>query len=390
MIPVKEVAAFGLATFGESINPGPTVAALVAARTRSRREAWGVVVGVALANIAWVIIVVLLKYFAGQLPPLPEAEPLLKAVAALILVFIATRASASAVITGTESYLLNNWSAPPPTAPVTGARSFADGAGRGFFVHLFNPLSFTYYLGAYSGTLAADPSLAIIFSVVAVCVDLLVYGVLASLPVERLLTPSPTAFAAQRVFALLASFAMLFLVAHVFAIDRGHDAPSELHGLRNLLMLLGFLAGAIWEAEIVAVRYGGTKNKLLWRGVLVWQSAFGAFAIMGAFLSVLLRIDPDSFGIDKSLIAAMAICSLVAAVATAALSYARARGEMLDEAESASNAGQTRNLTRTLSLNSSKFVFPALFAGFVLLFAFFVVSGFSYQANPSTPGALGR
>ena len=135
MIPVKEVVAFGFATFGESINPGPTLGALVAARTRSRREAWGVVVGVALANIAWVIIVILLKYFAGQLPPLPEAVPLLKAVAALILVFIATRASASAVITGTESYLLNNWSAPPPTAPVNGAQSFVGGAARGFFVH---------------------------------------------------------------------------------------------------------------------------------------------------------------------------------------------------------------------------------------------------------------
>ncbi len=390
MIPVKEVAAFALATFGESINPGPTVGALVSARIRSRREAWGVVVGVALANIAWVIIVVLLKSFASQLPPWPEAEPLLKAFAALILVFIATRASARAVITGTESYILNNWNEPKETTSVNGASSFADCVWRGFFVHLFNPLSLTYYFGAYSGTLANDPSLALIFSVVAVFVDLLVYGVLAYLPVERLMRPSPTAFAAQRVFALLASFAMLFLVAHVFAIERGHNAPSELHGLRNLLMLLGFLAGTIWEAEIVAVRYGGPKNKLLWRGVLVWQSAFGTFAIMGTFLSVLGRIDPDSIGIDKSLISAMAICSLVAAVATAALSYARARGEMLDEAEIASSAGQTRNLARTLWLNSPKFVFPALLAGLVLLFAFFVISGFSDQADPSAPRALGR
>jgi hypothetical protein len=327
MVPVNEIGAFALATLGESINPGPTLATLVSARTRSRHEAWGVVIGVAFANIAWVIIVVVLKYSVRQLPSLPEAEPTLKVFAALILVFMATRASASAVITGAESYLLNNWNAPLPTAPVGGAQSFAGGASQGFFVHLLNPLSFTYYLGAYSGTLAADPSLAIIFSVVAVCVDLLVYGVFAFLPVERLLTPSPLAFAIQRVSALLASFAMLFLVAHVFAIDRGHDAPSELHGLRNFFMLLGFLAGTIWEAEIVAVRYGGAKNKLLWRGVLVWQSAFGAFAIIGTFLSVLLRIDPASFGIAPPLIAVMAICSLVAAVATAALSYARARGK---------------------------------------------------------------
>lgn len=170
---------------------------------------------------------------------------------------------------------------------------------------------------------------------------------------------------------------MLFLVAHVFAIDRSQQAPGELSGLRDLLMLLGFLAGTIWEAENFALKYGKTKNKLLWRGVLVWQSGFGAIAIIGTILSVLVRIDPDSFGIDKSLISAMAICSLVAAVLTAALSYARARGEMLDEWQIESDAGHTQNLTRTLSLNGPRAVFPVLVFGFLLLFAFFVVSGFS-------------
>lgn len=119
MIPVKEVAAFAFATFGESINPGPTLAALVQARTRSWQEAWGVVIGVALANIVWVIIVVLLRSFASELPSWPEAEPLLKAFAALILVFIATRAAAWAAITGTETYILRNW-----TTPLAAATSY--------------------------------------------------------------------------------------------------------------------------------------------------------------------------------------------------------------------------------------------------------------------------
>jgi hypothetical protein len=377
---MKEIAAFAFATFGESVNPGPTLAALVSARTRSWQEAWGVVVGVALANIVWVVIVLLLKLFGNQLPPWPLAEPLLKAFAAGILIFIATRASVRAAITGIETYILGNLGAPPETAPPTDARFFAGGVGNGFFVHFFNPLSFTYYFGAYSGTLASDPSLALIFSVVAVLVDFLVYGVLASLTVGRLLRPSPTAFAVRRISALLASFAMLFLVAHVFAIDRSQHAPGELHGLRSLFMLLGFLVGAIWEAESVALRYGGTKNKLLWRGVLVWQSAFGTIAIIGTILSVLVRIDPDSFGTGKSQISAMAICLLVAAVATGALSYARARGELLDEAGIiAPNAGQTPNLARTLLLNKPKVVFPLLLVSQVLLFTFFIVSGFSDQ-----------
>jgi hypothetical protein len=376
MIPVNEVIAFAVATFGESINPGPTIGALVSARTRSRLEAWGVVAGVTLANIVWVIIVVLLKLFASQLPTLPEAETLLKAFAAFILVLMATRAAARAAITGIETYILRNWNTPPAKDPASDARPFAGGLRNGFIFHFFNLLSFTYYLGAYSATLASNPSLALIFSVVAVLVDFLVYGVLASLPIERL-TPSRMSFAAQRIFALLASLAMLFLVARVFAIDRSQQAPGELYGLRDLLMLLGFLAGTIGEAESFAVKYGKTKNKLLWRGILVWQSGFGAIAIIGTILSVLVRIDPDSFGIDKSLISAIAICSLVAAVVTAALSYARARGEMLDEAQIVSDAGQTQNLTRTLSFNGPKVVFPVLVFGFLLLFAFFVVSGFS-------------
>jgi threonine/homoserine/homoserine lactone efflux protein len=374
MIPFNQVVAFAVATFGESINPGPTLATLVLARTRSRREAWGVVAGVTLANILWVIIVVLLK--SSELPASPEAEPLLKAVAALILVLMATRTAVGAAITGIEMYILRDWGTPPTNDPAIGARPLADGVRNGFIFHFFNWLSVTYYLGAYSGTLASNPSLALVFSFVAVLVDFLVYGVLASLPLDRL-TPSRISFTAQRIFALLASFAMLFLVARVFAIDRSQQAPSELYGLRDLLMLLGFLAGTIWEAENFADKYGRTRNKLLWRGVLVWQSAFGAIAIIGTILSVLVRIDPDGFGIDKSRISAMAICSLVAAVATAALSYARARGEMLDEAQNASDEGRTQNLTQTLWLNSPKVVFPVLVIGLVLLFFFFVGSGFS-------------
>ena len=153
MIPVKEVAAFAFATFGESINPGPTLAALVQARTRSWQEAWGVVIGVALANIVWVIIVVLLRSFASELPSWPEAEPLLKAFAALILVFIATRAAAWPRSQELRLFL-RNWTTPLAAAPAIGARSFAADVRRGFVVHFLNPLSLTYYFGAYSGTLA--------------------------------------------------------------------------------------------------------------------------------------------------------------------------------------------------------------------------------------------
>jgi len=63
---------------------------------------------------------------------------------------------------------------------------------------------------------------------------------------------------------------------------------------------------------------------------------------------------------------------------------------MLNEAEIAFSSGNVQNLTQTLSLNSPKFVFLALLAGFVLLFAFFVVSGFSNQVHASAPTALGR
>jgi threonine/homoserine/homoserine lactone efflux protein len=372
MIPfnMNEVIAFSIATFGETINPGPTVGALLSARSRSWQEAWGVVFGVALANIVWVIIVVLLKSFGSELSSSSALEPILKAIGAGILVYVASRISVGAVIEGVETYLLGNWTAPPTTLPTRGV-------AKGFVVHFINPLSITYYLGAYAGTLASDPALAIAFSVIAVCVDFIVYGIVASLPIARFLATSPTVFAIQRIFALVASCAMLFLVARVFAIDRSQQPSVDLYGLRDFLMLIGLLVGTIWEAENFARKYGRTKNKLLWRGVLVWQSAFGAIAIVGTILSVLVRIDRDGFGIDQSWMSALAICALVTAVATGALSYARARGEMLDEVQIAEEADRMRDMTRTLRLGSPMVVFSALVIGFGLLFTFFVRSGFS-------------
>ena len=366
MISVTDLFAFGLATFGETINPGPTVGAVVSARARSRRQAWGVVIGITIANIVWVIaVLVFSELFASQLLSSPYAVGFLKALAALVLVFIATRAAVSAVVTGVDAYISNTWGAPP----FKDSGSLRSGTVKGFMVHLANPWTATYYLGAYSGSLAIDPSLALVFALVAVLVDFLAYAVLASFPVSARFANSPMIFVFQRVFALIAGFAMLFLVARVFAIDRG----DQLHGLRNLAMLLGFLAGAIYTAEEFAALYGGQKNKLLWRGLLVWQSAFGIFAIIGAFLSVLVRMDPNSVGIPTSWISEMAICALVAAVATVALSYARARGEMLDEAATV----QSPNLARTKSVNGPKLVFPLLIVGLILLSAFFFVSGFS-------------
>jgi hypothetical protein len=374
MVPVNEVIAFTVATFGESINPGPTVGLLLSARTRSWQEAWGVVGGVTLANVVWIVVVLV---FANRLSALPSVETSLKLFAAFLFVLIATRAAVGAVVSLIRSYILDDWS---DTTTPRGSY-FATGVLGGFFFHFFNPLSLGYYFGAYGGTLASNPSLAPIFSAIAVVVDFLVYAAVASLPV-KLLNDSRTVFIARRVFALAASFAMLFLVARVFAVD----GSQHLHGLRSLLMLLGFLLGAIWEAHAFATLHGGEKNKLLWRGVLVWQSAFGATAIVGTILSALVRIDPKGFGIDQSKISAIAICSLVAAVLTAALSYARARGEMLDEIET---AGQTPNRARTLFINGPWFLFLLLSVVFVALFCFFVGTGFSNQVEPGAAAGVG-
>ena len=99
-----------------------------------------------------------------------------------------------------------------------------------------------------------------------------------------------------------------------------------------------------------------------------------------------MRIDPKGFGIDQSKISAIAICSLVAAVLTAALSYARARGEMLDEIET---AGQTPNRARTLFINGPWFLFLLLSVVFVALFCFFVGTGFSNQVEPGAAAGVG-
>jgi threonine/homoserine/homoserine lactone efflux protein len=366
---------FAIATLGESLNPGPTLMVLLSARIHSRRAAWGVVMGVALANIAWVAIVLLLRPFAGQLSPL--AEPIFKAVAALFLTLVASRVTVGAVIGAVEAYFLGNSKMPPKADRVFGARPFFAGAVGGFSVHFINPLSFSYYLGAYSGTLAINPSLALLFAAIAVLIDLVVYGIIAYLPGAWFATPSRFAVATQRIIALIAGLAMLFLVANIVAIDKGQQVPAWWHALRDLSMSLGLLFGTFWGAEDFAKSYGGQKNKLLWRGVLVWQSALGAIAIIGTILSVLVRIDPSGFGIDTSYISAVAICSLVAAVATAALSYARARGELLDESQPAAGDAVSPDMARARSFNGPFVVFAILVLSLALLFASFVFSGFS-------------
>ena len=291
MIAASEVIPFTIATLGESLNPGPTLMVLLSARIHSRRAAWGVVIGVAFANIAWVAFVLLLRPFAGQ--PSPIAETIFMALAALFLTLVASRVTVGAVIGAIEAYFLGNSKQPAKADLVFGARPFLAGWFNGFSVHFMNPLSFSYYLGAYSGTLASNPSLARWFAVIAILIDLVVYGIIAYLPGVWFSNPSRFAVATQRVIALIAGLAMLFLVANIVAIDKGQQqVPAWWHALRDLSMSLGLLVGTFWGAENYAAEYGGQRNKLLWRGVLVWQSALGAIAIIGTILSVLLRIDP--------------------------------------------------------------------------------------------------
>jgi hypothetical protein len=372
---VPEIAAFAFATAGESIYPGPTIATLVAARTRGRQEAWGVVIGVALANILWVVAVVLLKNVFESDTALAEVQPAVKAIGAGILVFMATRAAVAAAIDGIEAYILKTWSAPVTDTLGFDAKSFGSAVVRGAVVHFSNPLSLAYYFGSYAGTLAKDPSLALLFSVVAVAVDFLLYGIFASLPVGKLLRPLPIFVVARRALGLVAGFAMLFLVARVFVQDSDQHDVNQLHGFRDCLMALGLMAGGVWVAEDFAARYGGKKIKLLWRGIFVWQSAFAIFTVIGTVLSLVGRISPDSMGFDKSHLPAISICSLVAAVATAALSYVRAKGEMLDEAALATDT-HGQYLPRMRALNTWWFIFPVFGAGFVLLYVFFDVTGF--------------
>jgi hypothetical protein len=172
---------------------------------------------------------------------------------------------------------------------------------------------------------------------------------------------------------------MLFLVARVFTQLKPAGGASYQAGLQSFAMLLGFFAGAIWAAEKFATQNGGKENKLLWRGVLVWQSALSTFAILGTILSVFARLEPDAFAKVPYLQVPIAICALVAAVGTAALSYARARGEFFDEGNSAVRKSATANLARTNFFNSPKVVFPLLAFCLVMLGIFFGYSGFAVQ-----------
>lgn len=170
-----------------------------------------------------------------------------------------------------------------------------------------------------------EPGRIWLFGLIAVASDLLVYGIIASLPVSKLNIPNLL----RRLVGLIASFALLTLAARVFSRPL-HMGYPLLVGLTTLFMLIGFLVGALIEAERLVAKRANLSNQKLWRTVAVWQSILGAIAITGTFLTVVAALDTMNRVFSPEQEGALRICALVAAIATVTLAYAKARGELQD------------------------------------------------------------
>lgn len=140
----KEIT-FAIATLGETVNPGPTLAVLMAACFIGRRQAWGVAVGVLAANCVWLALSVMVgaAILTNQI-----AVQIFTILGATALVYLATRG----LINNTLSFFFLGPAGANTPPHAAGQPRFGLGLQQGFLAHLMNPLSFTYYSGLYTTT----------------------------------------------------------------------------------------------------------------------------------------------------------------------------------------------------------------------------------------------
>lgn len=311
------IIAFALATLGETLIPGPTLALVFESRlSRTKREIGELIVGITAANSVWVLAAIFIV-FAGTTWLSDVAYPVLIHLGAAYLIYLASRrilGSSIQFITGAsiESASISK-----------GSRAFA----TGFMAHFVNPLTVAYYVSTFGvATSGQTIETKIGFGLIAIFSDLIAYLIIGYITFGNV-----ESFFKRPFFRLLAGSALLYFVARVYSSTAGSDANITITPLIMAFMLIGFLAAAILEAYDHIVSRKGKSNVMLWRIGKLWGIWFSIIAVFGAFYSLLSNIHGSGFALGDSLEVYFKICIVVAAVMALALSFFKAYGEVQDE-----------------------------------------------------------
>jgi threonine/homoserine/homoserine lactone efflux protein len=314
---------FAGATFVETITPGPTLALLIESRTRSRSAAIATVIGITLANIVWILLILALGSWLTPRAEDAHILPILRNVGAAYLILLATRRVLSATI-----HLISAAQTPDQYQSARDDGSFI---WAGFAAHFLNPVTPPYYLSAFGLVVSDKPvEVALLFGGLPIIFDLVAYLLVACVSLPRF-GDSPAIAIANGTCRLLAASLLLYLVAHTLSADGATSSTLKLPGITALLVLLGFLAGAVSEAYYWVGLRAGLNNKVLWRVVALWSSWFSAIALLGGLYALIDALNSNAIPIGASLKAHLRICFIVAAGMAASLSLAKAFGEIKDE-----------------------------------------------------------
>lgn len=315
-INVALIITFALATLGETLIPGPTLALVFESRaSATKKEVIELIAGITAANAVWVIVAIFIIY-TGNTWFKETALPVLTYFGTAYLVYLASRrilSSSILFITG--------------AAEDTTHTSINGHFKTGFMAHFINPLTIAYYVTTFGlATMEQSIETKIGFGLIAIFSDLIVYTLIGCVSFGNIEIIFRKPF-----FRLLAGCALFYLIVHVYSNPSESEHNLSITPPIMIFMLFGFLCAAILEAYCQVKSRTNKSNSILWRISKLWSIWFSIFAVLGAFYSLLSEPHGSVFSLSDSMEVYFRICIIVATVLAITLSFVKSYGELQDE-----------------------------------------------------------
>ncbi len=357
---------FSIATLFETINPGPTLAFVLAtlATSQSRRIAFLSVAGIAVGNVLWAFAVFWLNY-----PQLANSTIvwILQQFSAGFLVYMASRRIISVCVEW-----ISRSGARQPTTPsreVSKASASAAFFG-GLSVHALNPLTPPYYIGPFFAATTGTIQGTLVCGSIAVLFDAVFYSlvVLAYLKLSWLSRY-------ERLSRFVAGLFFLFLVARVFSADPS-DPNIAVSVSTTIAMFIGFLVAVVREVLASVRAREGKDNRVLWRIVGMWAALFSITTIIGGIFTLYQALGPLPSPTNL-MTQQLRICFTVSAIIATALAFAKSFGELQDEKPIGSKKENAANPSSWQANPIPSGIVVLLFLA--SLFACLAITGFSVK-----------
>lgn len=362
MLDYNLILTFASLTIVETITPGPTLGLVLYTKLSSgKMAALRVTLGVAVANVTWILIAMVLMRLGASLPDWGISG--IKLIGTACLIIVASKRVLSSLV-----------------VVITGASECRDESHHkkqfteGFIAHFFNPVSPIYYLGVFTSLSGHSMNNMVAFGIVAVVFDLLFYAFLASFKffgIGDVLNDQGGVWITG-ILRLVAGFFLLYITTtSIEGLSYGITKGAA------FVMLIGFLAAVIGEVMKQVGQRKGKNNKGVWKIAALWSACFTILALIGVIFTLIDGISNSKLNLGHNIIHHLRICFMVATVTAAALSFAKSYGELQDEQYPNSDGSSSINIQGWKS--SPIKVVGACFLCLGVVFLLLTLSGFVVQ-----------